>query len=177
LEWDQVGQKVYAVIWFLVDPNHCFSIITTKSGKEAWAKLFAEYQKDNPTNRLMLRQQFNSIIHDPAVPVADFIKSVLSVAHKLNVIRHKLSDTEISDKILISLDNSWSPVCTTLTLRSTSPTVDEITSALKQYEANETGVRQESGDSVLYARGRGGRSGSKRRGNVDDGDEDLIGVI
>jgi hypothetical protein len=23
LEWDQVDQKVYAIIWFLVDPNYC----------------------------------------------------------------------------------------------------------------------------------------------------------
>jgi hypothetical protein len=82
---------------------------------------------------------------------------------------HKLSDSEISDKILIGLDNSWSPVHTTLTLWSTSPTVNKITSALKQYEANEMGVKQESGDSVLYAKDRGG--GSRRREN--DGDKDF----
>jgi hypothetical protein len=168
-EWDQVDQKVYAVIWFLVDPNYRGPIITTKSGKEAWAKLVAEYQKDNATNRLMLRQQFYSIIHDPAIPVADFIEGVLSVARKLDAIGHKLSDTEISDKILIGLDNSWSPVRTTLTLRPTSPTVDEISSALKQYEANEMGVKQESGDSALYAKGRGG--GHKRKGNLNDGED------
>src|ERR1700691_134511 len=170
-EWDQVDQKVYAVIWFLVDPNYRGPIITSKSGKAAWAKLVAEYQKDNATNELMLHQQFYSIIHDPAIPVADFIEGVLLVARKLDAIGHKPSDTEISDKILIGLDNSWSPVRTTLTLRSTSPTVDEITSALKQYEANEMGVKQESADSVLYAKGRGG--GPKRRGDVDDGDEDF----
>jgi hypothetical protein len=38
----------------------------------------------------------------------------------------------------------------------TSPTVDEITSALKQYEANEIGVKQESGDAALYSKGKGG---------------------
>ena len=171
LEWDQVDQKVYAVIWFLVDPNYRGPIITTKSGKEAWAKLIAEYQKDNATNLLMLRQQFYSTIHDPTIPVANFIEGVLSVARKLDAIGHKLSDTEISDKILIGLDNSWSPVHTTLTLRSTSPTVDEITSALKQYEANEKRVKQESVDSALYATGKGG--GSNRRGDVDDGNEDF----
>jgi len=170
-EWDQVDQKVYAVIWFLVDPNYRSPIIITKSGKEAWAKLVVEYQKDNVTNQLMLHQQLYSITHDPTIPVADFIEGVLSVTCKLDAIRHKLSNTKISDKILIGLDNSWSPVCTTLTLRSTSLTVDEITSALKQYEANEMGVKQESGDSALYAKGKGG--GAKRRGNSDDGDEDF----
>jgi hypothetical protein len=72
------------------------------------------------------------------IPVADFIKGVLLVAYKLDPMSHKLSDTEISDKILIGLDNSWSPVHITLTLWSTSPTVNN-TFALKQYEANEMG--------------------------------------
>jgi gag-polypeptide of LTR copia-type len=123
----------------LVDPYYRCPIITTKSGKEAWDKLIAEYQKGNAMNQLKLRQQFYSTIHDPAIPVADFIEGVLSVAHKLDAIRHKLSNTEISNKILISLDNSWSPVHTMLTLQSTSLMYDEITSALKQYEANEMG--------------------------------------
>ena len=124
-EWDQVDQKVYAVIWFLVDPNYHGPIITTKSGKEAWAKLIVEYQKDNATNQLMLHQQFYSVIHDPTIPVANFIKGVLLVARKLDAIGHKLSDTEISDKILIGLDNSWFMVHTMLTLQSTSLTIDE----------------------------------------------------
>ena len=33
------------------------------------------------------------------------------------------------------------------------------------------GVKQESADSALYAKGKGG--GPKRRGDVDDGDEDF----
>jgi len=67
-----------------LDPNYRAPIITTKSGKEAWAKLIAEYQKDNTTNRLMLHQQFYSIIHDPAIPVVDFIEGVLSVSGKVS---------------------------------------------------------------------------------------------
>lgn len=112
-EWDVVDQKVYTIIWFLVDPNHHSPIITTKSGKEAWAKLVAEYQKDDTTNQLMLHQDFYSIKHDSALPVTKFIEGVLLVACKLDVIGHKSSNTEVSDKILISLDNSWSQVYTT----------------------------------------------------------------
>jgi hypothetical protein len=170
-----VNQKVYAVIWFLVGQNYHGPIITTKSGKEAWAKLIAEYQKDNAMNQLMLHQQLYSITHNPAIPIADFIKGVLLVTCKLNAIGHKLSHTEISNKILIGLDNSWSLVHTMLTLQSTSPTIDEITSALKQYEANEMGVKQEFGNAALYL---------KVKGVVDSGEEmlmmvmrNLIGVI
>ena len=114
----------------------------------------------------MLHQEFYSIKHDPALPVTKFIKGVLSFVCKLNVIGHKPSD-----KILIGLDNSWSPVHTTLTLQSTSLTIDEITSALKQYKANEMGVKQEYGDSALNAKERGG--GVKRRGDNGNSDEDF----
>ena len=81
---------------------------------------------------------------------------------------HKPSDTEISGKILIGLDNSWSPVCTTLTLWLISLTINEITSALKQYEAKKMGAKQEYGDSALYARERGGSI--KGRGDTSNSD-------
>src|SRR5882762_845865 len=134
----------------------------TITGKDNWKKVAKvlremecewEYQKDNATNQLMLHQQFYSIIHDPAIPIANFIKGVFLVICKLDAIGHKLSNTEISNKILIGLDNSWSPVRTMLMLWSTFSTIDEITSALKQYEANKMGVKQESVDSTLYAKG------------------------
>ena len=82
------------------------------------------------------------------------VSRVLSVVHKLDVIGDKPSDTEIFNKILISLDNFKSPVYTMVTLWSTFLTVNKITSALKQYKANEMGVKQKYGDSALYARGR-----------------------
>ena len=42
---------------------------------------------------------------------------------------------------------------------------------MKQYKANEMGVKQEYGNSALYTKERGG--GVKRRGNIDDGDKDF----
>jgi len=46
---------------------------------------------------------------------------------------------------------------------------------MKQYEANEMGVKQESGDSALYAKGKGG--GAKREETVMMVMRILIGVI
>jgi gag-polypeptide of LTR copia-type len=103
-EWEALDEKVYAMIWFLVDPNYRSLIITMKSRKEAWAKLVSEYQKDSMTNRLLLRQQFYSIAHDPAVPVSTFIDNVFAIVQKLDAIGHKPSDLEVSDKILLGLD-------------------------------------------------------------------------
>src|SRR6202011_5083012 len=135
-------------------------------------KLVTEYQKDNTINYILLLYKFYSITHNPAYSISDFIEGVLAVACQLKVIGHKPSDLEVSDKILIGLDHSWGSICTVLTLWSKSPTVNEITSALKQYEANEIGaeyaVKKEHGDFVLYAKGKGG--GLKRKAKVDDGE-------
>ena len=173
-EWEALDQKVYAIIWFLVDPIHRSPIVTTNSGKEAWAKLVAEYQKDSATNRLLLRQQFFSVTHDPAVPVSNFIDDVFSIVRKLDAIGHKPTDLEVSDKILIGLDRSWGPVRTSITLQSKTLTIDEITSALKQYEANETSgdlaVKKESVESALVARGKGGRSRSRDESDDENGE-------
>lgn len=173
-EWEKIDQKVYAVIWFLVDPNHRSPIVATKSGKEAWDSLIAEYQKDSATNRLLLRQQFYSITHDPAIPVTTFIEDVFSIVRKLDAIGHKPSDLEVSDKLLIGLDRSWGPVRTSITLQSNTLTIDEITSALKQYEANESSrdlaVKKENGDSALVARGKGSRL--RIRDENDDEDKE-----
>ena len=160
-EWEALDQKVYAVIWFLVDPNHRSPIVTTTSRKEVWAKLVAEYQKDSATNQLLLHQQFYSITHDPTVPVSTFIDDVSSIVQKLDAIGHKPTDLEVSDKILIGLDRSWGPVRTSITLQSDKTfTINEIISALRQYEANESSgdlaVKKESGESALAVRGKGG---------------------
>ena len=176
LAWDQTDQKVYAVIWFLTDPNYRSPIITTKSGKEAWSKLVAEYQKDNATNRILLRQQFYSITHYSSASIPNFIEGVLTVARRLEAIGHKPDDLKITDKILIGLDPSWAPVRTALMLRTTSLTIDEIASALKQYEANEMGVemavKKEDGESALIARGKRGVLGSKEKADENDADFD-----
>ena len=171
-EWDALDQKVYAIIWFLVDANHRSPIVTTTSGKEAWAALVAEYQKDSSTNRLLLHQQFFSVTHDPSLPVSTFLEDVFSIVRKLDAIGHKPTDLEVSDKILIGLDRSWGPVRTSIVLQPKTYTIDEITSALKQYEANESSgevaVKKESGESALVVRGKGGRSKTRN----ESGDED-----
>lgn len=175
-EWEILDQKVYAVIWFLVDANHRSPIVNTSSGKEAWATLVSEYQKDSSTNRLLLRQQFFSVTHDPAVPVSTFLEDVFSIVRKLDAIGHKPTDLEVSDKILIGLDRSWGPVRTSIVLQPKTYTIDEITSALKQYEANESSgdvaVKKESGESALVARGKGGRSKTRDDEDRESGEFD-----
>ena len=75
-EWNSKDRKTYAYLFFLIEPNYHAPIIDIKSGREAWKKLTAEYEKDTATTRMALRQQFYSLTHDPAVGIAVFIDAV-----------------------------------------------------------------------------------------------------
>jgi len=171
-EWTTKDRKTYAYLFFLIEPNYRAPIIDIKSGREAWKKLVSEYEKDSATTRMALRQQFYSLKHDPAVGIAVFIDAVFSIVRQLGAIGHKPDDLEISDKLLIGLHQSWAPVRTALTLREKSekPEIEKITSALKQFEANESLVaapglpikaeesEQTLAESALYVKSRGGGS-------------------
>src|ERR1700720_4441012 len=89
---------------------------------------------------MALRQQFYSLMHDPAIGIAVFIDAIFSIVCQLGAIGHKLDDLEISDKLLIGLHQSWAPIRTALTRREKTekPGIELITSALKQFEANES---------------------------------------
>jgi hypothetical protein len=166
-------KKAYAHIWFLVDSNSRDSIIELKSGREAWAALKAEHEKDTPSTRMNLRQRFYSLSHDPAVGVMPFVNDVLSVVRQLESIKRKPQTDEITDKLLIGLNSSFSAVRTNLSLRVPEPSVKEITAALKEFEDNET-LRPPSSalpdlfkqESALYVN-NGSRHAS--RGGVSNG--------
>ena len=79
-------------------------------------KLVAEYEKDSVTTRMALCQQFYSLTHNPAVGIAVFIDTVFLIVRQPGAIGHKPDDLEISDKLLIGLHQSWTPVRTVLTL-------------------------------------------------------------
>ena len=108
-----------------------------------------------------------------------FIDAIFSTVRQLSAIGHKPDDLEISDKLLIGLHQSWAPVHTALTLREKTEKleIELITSALKQFEANELLVaapgpqvkaeQSESSlaESALYVKSQGGGfKGSKGHG-------------
>lgn len=177
-EWNTNDRKIYAYLYFIIEPNYRSPIVELKSGRLAWAKLKSVYEKDTATNRMVLRQHFYSLVHDPKEPITVYIDSVLSTARRLGAINHKPSDLEISDKLLIALDTSWAPVRTALIFRENpdQPEIELITSALRQFEANEnpqsvqqTMVKKEDntgGEAMLAVTRRGG--GDKRRGGELD---------
>jgi len=159
-------KKAYAHIWFLVEPDFRDTIVEIKSGREAWAALNAEHEKDTPSTRMNLRQRFYSLSHDPTIGVIPFTNQVLAVVRQLESIKRKPQVDEITDKLLIGLDPSFAPVRTNLALRNPEPSIKEITAALKEFEENETlrpaysapndSIKQES---LLYAN-KAGRHGS-----------------
>lgn len=135
--------KAYAHIWFLVAPEFRDPLtdLSAISGRAAWAALKTEHEKDNPSTRMALRQQFYSLRHNTATSVTAFISAVLSITRQLEAIKHKPAKDEITDKLLIGLDPSFSAIRTTLSLRKPEPTLGEITAALKEFELNEPNLK------------------------------------
>ena len=123
-----------------------------------------------------LWQQFYSLLHNPSLSIIVFINIILSITQQLAAIGHKLDDLEISDKLLIRLHKSWASVHTALTLREKSkkPEIEKITTALKQFEANElllgtftALVKDEEAESVLVVKSHGGGvKGNKHQGKM-----------
>jgi len=78
-EWNSKDRKMYAYLFFLIEPNYHVPIINIKSGREAWKKLTAEYKKDTATTHMALCQQFYLLTHNPAVGIAVFIDAIFSI--------------------------------------------------------------------------------------------------
>jgi len=85
-----------------------------------------------------LRQHFYSLSHDPTIGVIPFTNQVLTVVRQLESIKRKPQIDEITDKLLIGLDPSFTAVRTNLALCNPEPSIKEITAALKEFEENET---------------------------------------
>jgi hypothetical protein len=107
-------KRAYAHIWFLVEPNCRDTIIELKSGRESWAALKAEHEKDTPSTRMNLRQHFYALSHDPTVGIMPFVNEALTVVCQLESINCKPTKDEITDKLLIGLHSSFATVRTNL---------------------------------------------------------------
>jgi hypothetical protein len=113
-------------------------IVEIKSGRDAWAALKAEHEKDTPSTCMNLRQHFYALSHDPTVGVMPFVNDVLTVVCQLESIKRKPMKDEITDKLLIGLHSSFAVVRTNLSLCTPEPSINEISATLKEFEDNET---------------------------------------
>ena len=129
-QWNKRDQKAYGAIYFSTDPAHCEPISAVTSGREAWKILKNEHEKDTPSSRMILRQQFYAVSHDASSSVSKFLSDVLSIVRQLEAINRKPTEEEICDKILIGLDTSFSAVRTSLAVRQPSPSLKEIMAAV-----------------------------------------------
>ena len=99
-EWTTKDCKMYAYLFFLIEPNYHAPIINIKSGQEAWKKLVAEYEKDSATMCMALCQQFYSLTHDPTVGIAVFIDAIFLIVQQLGAIGWLLVTNPMSSKLV-----------------------------------------------------------------------------
>ena len=105
-------------------------------GSNVWPLLKAEFKKDVASNHLNLRSNFYNVTHDPSKPVIEFINTIQSISYQLAAIKHPLHATEITDMILLSLHESFSPICSALITCKEDPTLMEIIVTVKEHKAH-----------------------------------------
>lgn len=133
-------EKILYSIISLTISDSCRRVIksTNKSGSAAWAALKKKYCRDTPSSRLTLRSEFYFTKFDPKTEdVTTFIDRILTIADKLGNIGHRPNDTEITDKILMSLDSSFGSIRVVLSHQTPAPSIDKLTDALKEFENQE----------------------------------------
>jgi len=135
--WDMMDRKAYSFLYFLIEPIHQSIIIELNSGTATWKALKAEYEKDSCAACLSLCQQFYNICHDSSQPVSIFIDEVQSISHQLTAISRPPGKDEVKDLILHHLNPSFEAIRSSLITRTTSPSLTEIISAIKQFEINQ----------------------------------------
>ncbi|KAF7340496.1 hypothetical protein MSAN_02121000 [Mycena sanguinolenta] len=137
-KWTRQNERAYSMIYFLLGADYRSIIADVSTGVEAWKLLKDEYQKDSSALRLALRNQLYSIRHDPKQPISVYIEAIRTVACQLKAIGHEVKPEDLADIILLRLHPSFSSIRSTLSNVTPFPKLDDLISAIKAYELQET---------------------------------------
>lgn len=165
-KWKRLDQLSSATIYFTIDESFRYLIKGKTSGSEAWQILKTEFEKNVRSRRYEIRRRFNNPIHDPSIPVVNYINGITSARDELTAIGIKVEETETCDMILMHLDSSFQTIADVLTSQPTEPSLSQIQASLVEYESSRKAKESNSAhvEAVLAARSKNG-SKSKGRGS------------
>ena len=102
------------LIALTVEPSQYTYIHDTKNGPEAWKALKDIYEKNSRSTCIILKQQFYGFVHDTSASISAYVNGITDLARKLNDIGVSLSDQDITDVLILNLDNEYSSIATSL---------------------------------------------------------------
>ena len=147
--WEAKDRCGYSLLYFLLGSNYHSIITELSSGSAAWNTLKGKYKKDSSATHLTLCNQFYTIHHDPSCPVSIFIDAIQSIAHQLKAINYAPGKNEVEDIILLCLDATFEPVWSSLITQKKSASLQDIITAVKEFEANQIIICISSGSTMV----------------------------
>ena len=127
-----------SLLYFLIGSDYCSIITELSSSSAAWNALKGKYKKDS-----------SAMAHNPSRPASIFIDAIQSIARQLKAINYAPGKNEVEDIILLHLDATFEPVRSSLITREKSASLQEIITAIKEFEANQTIVCVSSGSTMV----------------------------
>ena len=81
-----------------------------------------------------LKQQFYGFKHDMSASISAYVNGITDLARKLNAIGVSLSDQDITDVLIINLDNEYLSIATSLIALKEELKTADVKSALLEEE-------------------------------------------
>ncbi len=102
-EWDAASEQALTIIGLTITPDQYQYIRTAMTGPEAWTALKNVYEKPSRANRIALKHEFYTTVHDPTAPIRDYTNRITELGNRLSAIGVTLQDTNIVDVLRSSI--------------------------------------------------------------------------
>ncbi|KZV79414.1 hypothetical protein EXIGLDRAFT_661089 [Exidia glandulosa HHB12029] len=147
--WDELEESALLALYSTMASTSLQArhVRPTLSSRQVWASLKEEFEGNNRARRMQIKQAFFKPQHDTALPISDYIQSIVNAADTLNALDWQVKDADIVDSIISNLDDSWSLVRTVLTTQSSEPKLDAVKATLLAHE-RETNPHLVTGSSL-----------------------------
>ncbi|RDB20702.1 hypothetical protein Hypma_012325 [Hypsizygus marmoreus] len=117
-------------MYITVHADYRYLLEGLDSGKAAWQKLKAHFNRSTMGHRIAARADLYSIIHDPELPIDKYIQSLTTARKRLKDLGCAIDNTEFIDVLLMHLDSSFHPVRAYILAQKTEPDLETVKSML-----------------------------------------------
>ena len=101
-----------------------------KNGPEVWKVLKDLYKKNSQSTCINLKWQFYGFEHNTSTSISAYVNGITDLARKLNASRVSLSDQDITDILILNLDNEYPSIATSLISSKKELKTTDVKSAL-----------------------------------------------
>ena len=129
-DWEELEARAVSTIQLSLAPELKYSVMNEKSPSQLREKLEKVYTSKSLTNRLYLKKQLYELKMSEERDVRDHINNFNKCITQLLSVEVKIDEEDKAVILLASLPKSYETFVTTLLVRKTTLTVDEVSIVL-----------------------------------------------